>query len=159
MSTEDVDRTERVRGIVNDILSGQADGEYRLAGHIHLYGVAQAAAMLALRRGLDSELATVAGMLHDISTYHTCDSTDHDWHSARMAREILTRLCCFAQTEIDLVCQSIAHHRRKDEVHAAFDEVLKDADVLQHHLYNVRFVPLEKENARLSALYRKLGLG
>ena len=56
-----MDRTEQVRQVVDEILRGQPDEEERRCGFIHLYGVAQACALLALKRGLDAELCTVAG--------------------------------------------------------------------------------------------------
>ena len=148
-----------MRQAVDEILRGQPDLSYRRAGYIHLYGVAQTAAMLALRRGLNPELASIAGMLHDISTYHTGDPTDHDRHSLRMAREMMASTSLFTEGESTLVCQAIARHRRKSEVHEPFDELLKDADVLQHYLYNVFFKQAEKENARIASLRRELVLG
>lgn len=62
---------ESLRQQIDAILRAQPDDDERRCGCVHLYGVAQAAAMLALRRGLDPTLATAAGMLHDIATYHT----------------------------------------------------------------------------------------
>ena len=62
----EMDRTERVRQIVDEILRGQPDDLERRCGFVHLYGVAQACALLALKRGLDAETGTIAGMLHDL---------------------------------------------------------------------------------------------
>jgi uncharacterized protein len=157
MASIETDRTERVRQVVDEALRGQKD-LVRRAGFIHLYGVAQFCALLALVRGLDAERSTVAGMLHDLATYQTGDATDHGRRSAVLAREILSDLGCFAEDEIATICAAIAHHRIKDQVHDAYDELLKDADVLQHTLYNTQFVENEKERARLSALWRELGI-
>jgi uncharacterized protein len=152
-----MDRTERVRQVVDQILCGQPDEEERRCGFVHLYGVAQAAALLALVRGLDPELATVAGMLHDLWTYHSGDPTDHGRRGALLAREILTDLDAFTADEITTLCAAVAHHCLKGEVHGAYDELLKDADVLQHHLYNTQFDVQENERPRLEALYGELG--
>jgi len=157
MASIETDRTERVRQVVDEVLCGQKDF-VRRAGFIHLYGVAQFCALLALVRGLDAERSTVAGMLHDLATYQTGDATDHGRRSAVLAREILSDLGCFAEDEIATICAAIAHHRIKDQVHGAYDELLKDADVLAHTLYNTQLPPIEKERARLSALWRELGI-
>ena len=153
-----MDRTERVRGVVDEILRGQPDEEEGRCGFVHLYGVAQACALLALKRGLDAELGTIAGMLHDLWTYKTGDQTDHGRRSAVLAREILSGLGCFAESEIAIICEAIAHHRTKGEVHGAYDELLKDADVLSHYVYNTLLEPIEKEQARLAPVRRELGI-
>jgi uncharacterized protein len=158
MALIELDRTERVRQVIDEILRGQADEEERRCAFVHLYGVALSCALLALVRGLDAELCTVAGMLHDLATYQTADPTDHGRRSAVLAREILSDLGCFAEREIATICGAIAHHRIKGEVHGAYDELLKDADVLAHTLYNTQLPPIEKERARLSALCTELGI-
>jgi uncharacterized protein len=153
-----MDRTEQVRQVVDQILRGQPDVDERRCGFVHLYGVAQACALLAPKRGLDAELGTVAGMLHDLWTYKVGDPTDHGRRGALLAREILSDLGCFAEGEIALICEAIARHCTKDQVHGAYDELLKDADVLQHHLYNTLLEPIEKERTRLVALFKELGI-
>jgi uncharacterized protein len=152
-----MDRIERVRQVVDEVLRAQPDEEERRAGFVHLYGVAQACAQLALKRGLDVELSTIAGMLHDLWTYKTDDPTDHGRRGALLARKVLSGLDCFAEDEMATICHAIAHHREKGEVHGPYDELLKDADVLQHCLYNTLLPQIEKERARLSALDVELG--
>ena len=54
------------------MLKNCEDKETARNGFVHLYGVGQACALIALHRGHDrkyAELAEVAGMLHDYSTY------------------------------------------------------------------------------------------
>jgi uncharacterized protein len=154
-----MDRTERVRQVVDGVLRARPDEEYRRDGFVHLYGVAQACALLARVRGLDAELGTIAGMLHDLWTYKTGDGTDHARHGAPLAREVLMGLGCFAEGEIATLCEAIAHHSDKGAVHGAYDELLKDADVLQHYLYNTLFVQTGKDRSRLDALWVELGMG
>ena len=158
MASIELDRTERVRQVVDEVLRGQPHESYRRDGFVHLYGVAQACALLALVRGLDAELCTIAGMLHDLATYKTGDLTDHSRRSAILAREILSDLGCFAEDEIATLCGAIAHHSIKGKVHGTYDELLKDADVLQHTLYNTQLVPIEVEQTRLSAMWVELGI-
>lgn len=131
-----MNRVELVRQVVDGILRQQPDVEERRCGFVHLYGVAQACALLALKRGLDAELCTVAGMLHDIWAYKTGDPTGHAKPGAAEAQKIMADLGCFTEQEISAVGTAILRHSDKGHVHGDFDELLKDADVLQHYLYN-----------------------
>jgi uncharacterized protein len=153
-----MDRLERVREVIDQILRQQQDLQHRRAAYIHLYGVSVHCALLALKRGLDVQLAQVAGMLHDLSSYKRGDPTDHDRLSAQEARRLLGELGCFEEPEIAAICQAIRHHRAKLEVHAPLDELLKDADVLSHYLYNPGLEAIAKEKARVAALRAELGL-
>jgi uncharacterized protein len=87
-----MNRVESVRQVVDGILRQQPDVEERRCGFVHLYGVAQACALLALKRGLDPELSTVAGMLHDIWTYKTGEPRDHAAPGSAEAQKIMSDL-------------------------------------------------------------------
>ena len=134
-----MDRIERVREYVDSVLIHISDMVERRCGYLHLYGVSQACALIALRRSENVELATIAGMLHDIYTYSTMDTREHAHKGAVMARDILNSLGCFTGDEIDAICSAIHNHSSKAGKFSAFDEVLIDADVLQHCLYNPLF--------------------
>lgn len=153
-----MNRIELVRQQVDEILFGMPDAEERRCGYVHLYGVAQACAILAKKRGENSELAVVAGMLHDIYSYANMDNVDHAHKGALMAREILKKLEIFTEEETDLICTAIYHHSDKAIVHNALDEILKDADVLQHVLYNPLFAVKQSEPKRYNKLMQELGM-
>jgi uncharacterized protein len=140
------------------MLNQQPDVLERRCGYVHLYGVSATCALLALKRGLDAQLAAVAGMLHDFSTYQRADGTDHDRLSAEGARRLLTGLDVFSPDEVDTICQAILHHRAKGELHAPMDELLKDADVLQHYLYHPGFQQQATEEPRITAALREVGI-
>ena len=82
------DRIEKVREIVSGMLEEVPDAALRAEGYVHMFGVAQACVLLAMKRGEDVELAAVAGYLHDIATYSTGDSAGHARRGAEMARRI-----------------------------------------------------------------------
>lgn len=147
-----MDRITCVQLYVNRLLDTITDNAEHRTAAVHLYGVAGHAALLAIRRGLSAELATVAGLLHDISTYATGDSRNHAGRSAAMARSCMKSAGLFTQEEMDAVCSAIAHHSDKDKVQAPLDEVLKDADVLHHCLHNPALQPHEKEAERFARL-------
>lgn len=153
-----MNRIEIVREYVDDVLLHMTDVVERRCGYLHLYGVAQACAMIAMRRGMDAELPVVAGMLHDIATYSTLDAVNHAARGAVMAREILEKLGIFQAEEVNAVCLAIHHHSDKENVHASLDEVLKDADVLQHCLYNPQITAQHKESVRYAALKAEFNL-
>lgn len=67
-------RIDTVRRYVDDMLKACEDKETARCGFVHLYGVGQACALIALRRGHDrayAELAEIAGMLHDFPHMRT----------------------------------------------------------------------------------------
>ena len=151
-------RLEAVREAVDAILLNCPDPLQVRDGAVHLYGVAQACALIALRRGEDAELAAIAGMLHDLSTYADAYTPDNAARSAALARTLLRRLALFSAEEIERVCAAIACHSDKAHAHAAFAEVLLDADVLQHGLYNPTLFLLDGEVARFRALQQEFSL-
>ena len=153
-----VDRIERVRTIVDEILLNMTDVEERRCAYLHLYGVAQACAMLALKRKENVELAIIAGMLHDIYSYANMDSNSHAHKGAEMSRDILNTLNIFNEDEKDLICEAIRNHSDKSMVHGWLDEILKDADVMQHVLYNPLFNIKEHEQKRFSFLMKEFDI-
>lgn len=135
-----MNRIEQLRQYIDAILVDIKDIDERRCSYVHLYGVAQSCAMIATRRGLDAELVTMAGMLHDFylyKNYENQDFTDHGRRGSIFVRSILEELMLTTVEETDIICSGIANHCDKDKTDSAFDEVVKDADVLQHCLYNI----------------------
>ena len=153
-----MDRIESVRQHVDKIVLNMTNHEERRCAYLHLYGVAQACALLSIKRGENSELAVIAGMLHDIYTYSKMDPMDHAHKGSVIAREILDSLGLFDDEEKNLICTAIYHHSDKANVHRPFDEILKDADVMQHVLYNPLFNIMPHEQKRFDAMKAELGL-
>lgn len=153
-----MNRIEKVREYVDNILLNMPDVRERRSGYLHLYGVSQACTMIALKRGENAELATIAGMLHDIYSYATLDTVEHAHKGSIMAREVLNSLQIFTDGEIDIICSAIYNHSCKGKIHASFDEILIDADVLQHCLYNPLFEVEEHEKLRFENLKSEFGL-
>ena len=119
---------------------------------MHMYGVAQFVSMIALKRNLDSEIATMAGLLHDIHTLDTLDPLKHAKKGSVLARQILEDMGVTTEKETDIICDAISHHSSKMKVHGDYAEALKDADVLQHCLYNTIHMPAPKDAARFAKL-------
>lgn len=153
-----MNRIEAVRQQVDEILLGMSDVEERRCGYVHLYGVAQLCALLARKRGENAELAVIAGMLHDIYSYANMDSTDHAHKGAALARKILESLKVFSEEEVETISTAIYRHSDKAIIQNTLDEILKDADVLQHVLYNPLFEVKEVEQERYKKLKAELGM-
>lgn len=154
-----MNRVEKLREYIDNILLYMQDVEERRCAYVHLYGVAQFAAMIAMKRGENSELAAMAGMLHDLYSYKTMNTECHAHHGADLARSILMELKLVTPEEVEMICSAIYHHSDKGIIDSSFDEVLKDADVLQHNLYNPYFPILEKEITRYKNLVLEFGMG
>lgn len=154
-----MDRIETIRESVDEILLVRSEADHRRNGYVHLYGVSLIAGLLAKKRHLDVELAVISGMLHDISTYRDGTHEDHHAKSALLASDIMLKSGLFAPNEVESVCNAIRNHGRKDHTDGASDELLKDADALQHYFYNPFLSPIEKEIPRIKKLGDELGLG
>lgn len=153
-----VNRIEKVREVVDEILLNMTDNQERRCAYLHLYGVSQACALLAKKRKEDVELAAIAGMLHDIYCYSAMNSKDHAHNSAKIAKEILESLKLFTYDEINTICTAIYNHSDKAIIHEKLDEILKDADVMQHVLYNPLFDVKLHEQERFCLLRDEFGL-
>lgn len=152
-----MNRLEMIRKVVDYYLIQIDDIEHRRDGFIHLYGVSQFCSLLALKRGLNPEICAIAGMLHDISTYQKRYTPDHGKLGAIEARRILNESRIFSEDEIDIICNSISKHSDKDKIEGSYDEVLKDADVLQHNLYNTE-ISVDGEKERMDKICKELGV-
>jgi len=153
-----MNRIEKLREFIDAILLNMNDTEERRCGYIHLYGVAQACAMIANKRNLNAELATMAGMLHDLYSYQTMIRENHAHMGAALAKEILEELKITDKKETEMIYTAIYHHSDKGNIHTDFDEALKDADVFQHSLYNVTIPAQKNEKVRYMNLLKEFGI-
>lgn len=151
-------RIEELRKIVDEVLLRQSNDDNLRCGFVHLYGVAAICSILAIKRGLDPEIASAAGMLHDIYSYRTEIVTFHAHNSEEDARVILRDLEMFTDEEQKIIRNSIFRHSDKHLVHEPYDELLKDADVLQHFLYNTSFDVKVQSLERLTKVLSELDL-
>lgn len=133
-----MDRLELLRQVIDEIVRRNPDPEEARCGFVHLYGVSAVCLILALKRGLDGELCAAAGMLHDIWNYKVGDCPEHGPLGAVEAEKILRALGSFSEAETSQICEAIARHSDKESVDGEMAELLKDADVFQHYLYNPR---------------------
>jgi len=124
----------------------------------HLHGVSLAAAIIAKKRGEDPELAAMAGLLHDLYAYNSGSYDDHARKGADLAKKVLSDLGSVSNNEIDTICSAIWHHNDKENTDSPMDEVLKDADVIDHSLTDPTKAVKEHEMERFLRLCEEFGL-
>ncbi|MCL1882162.1 MAG: HD domain-containing protein [Defluviitaleaceae bacterium] len=147
-----------LREYIDEVLLNMTDTFDRRCAYLHLYGVSQACALIALKRGENVELATMAGMLHDFHTYKASNPENHAVLGALLAREILNELKITTPEETDMICSAIHNHSSKGEKFSPFDEILIDADVMQHVLYDYTKPIMEHEKERFVRLVTEFSL-
>ena len=151
-------RLKDLRKYIDSELNKMEDADKRTSAIAHLYGVSLAATMIAMKRGLDPELASMAAMLHDLHAYKSGSYDDHAHKGAELARSILNELKLTDESETEIICSAIYHHDDKLVIDGPMDELLKDADVI-HHCMNDLSKPIkEKEQERFDKLCVEFGL-
>ena len=151
-------RLKELRKYVDGELNKIEDADKRNSAIVHLYGVSLAATMIAKKRGLDSEIVSMAAMLHDLHAYKTGSYDDHAHKGSELAGEILGELKLTYEVETEMICSAIYHHDDKLVTDGLMDEVLKDADVI-HHCMNDLSKPIkEKEQSRFDKLCAEFGM-
>ncbi len=160
VSSEEIrmSRLKDLRKVVDAELNKMEDSDKRTSAIAHLYGVSLAATMIAKKRGLDPEIAAMAAMLHDLYAYKTGSYDDHAHKGADLAREILEELKLTDEAETEMICSAIYHHDDKLVEDAPMNEVLKDADVIDHCLKDASKPVKENEQARFDKLCVEFGM-
>lgn len=135
-------RLDDARSLIDGIIKGIEDEEAKRGAYVHLYGVGLMAALLAFKRGYSrktAELAEVAGMLHDLLTYvdRSEDTDDHAHKCAEHAKvNVLDKLERYSDEEKTMIYNAVYNHSDKRIKGFWFDELVKDADAVQHTLRN-----------------------
>ncbi|SDB49952.1 HD domain-containing protein [Butyrivibrio sp. INlla16] len=151
-------RLKELRKYVDGKLNEMPDADKRNSAIAHLYGVSLAATMIAKKRGLDPEIASMAAMLHDLYAYESGSYDDHAHKGADLARDVLQELGLTTDEETDIICSAIYHHDDKLAVDSAMDECLKDADVIHHCMNDLSKEVKDKEKARFENLCKEFGM-
>jgi len=150
-------RIETLRSYIDNIIINKERGKFWFVER-HMHAVSKFSAMLALKRNLNPEIATIIGLLHDIHTLITDDHIDHAALGAIKAAEILNELNIVTAEESEIICNAVKNHSSKGAVDDAYSELVKDADVLTHYFFNVSLPVADWEKARLGRLLAELSL-
>lgn len=153
-------RINQIQNIVNNRIEELTDTSLRQKAYIHSYGVSQICALLAVRRGANPHIAYTAGLLHDIYAYEAGTYDDHCAKGAKLAKEILMNMGTdvFTINEIAIIETAITNHDTRGELHGLYDEILKDADIMQPY-FNSLSVPTSAEaRKRFDDVFEELTL-
>lgn len=126
----------------------------------HMGYVAALAGLLGMRRGLNVELCQTAGYLHDTWLYlHApLDAAGLKRHAAEGAALVPDFMGeAYTAEEIETVRRMIFNHDFNDQIDDSYSEVLKDADMLAHHINLCRFDTGEATHPRVLPLGEALG--
>ncbi len=165
-----MNRCEMIQAwVVNEILNSKLPQEARESSVqwelMHSSGVMQLARVLARKRGVDEELATVAATLHDICVITNGTYENHGVRGGQITRELLTRSGDFSASETDLIADAISNHSDK-QIYSEdkLTELIKDADTFDVFLYGEHvydYKPKDKRIhywKRMASISRELGL-
>ena len=151
-------RIKELEKKVHNILENLEDNDKRAKAIAHLHGVSLAAVIIAKKRGQNPELAAMAGLLHDLYAYNSGSYDDHAHHGADYAKEILEEMKLTSPEETKIIYSAIWNHDSKAEVNDPMDEILKDADVIDHSLADPTKAVKEHEQKRYTKLCKEFSL-
>lgn len=152
--------------ILNGYLEGLDDDKLDLfegslmAEMLHGYGTAYLSAAIASARGLKPRLAFIIGLMHD--TARIVDNGQEGTHAekgAEIVKKLLGETGKFNSEELDIVYSAIYNHSNKKDIGSEYEEVIKDADVLERlFLMKDTCENSKKKRKRLKTSLEELGL-
>ena len=130
-------RVKSIRVLVNEMLSNLDSSVIKQEASAQLYGVSSFASMLAMKRGLDTEIAAITGLLHNYYFYKTGVSYFPGINSAETVRPIIRDLSIFSKDEQLVILRAIFYQNQRNQVHGPYDEIIKDAIIIQKFFNNL----------------------
>ena len=113
---------------------------------MHLYSSLQVAKILAMKRGLDVEIAAISAALHDIAVIVTNQTNDHAKNGEKYVRKIIEdynesitndRLK-ITESELEIIVNSIIKHSEIEIFSEdSYVELLKDVDSYDKYLHGI----------------------
>ncbi len=153
-----MDRVSAVEAFVFERFNQIDDARWRTRAVYHSHAVSLICVLLAKKRGLDPEIAAIAGLLHDLYAYERRDYADHAHKGAARAKEVLASLGLTTAAADALVASAIYHHDDLTLIDGPMDEVLKDADLIDNAMSHPAREVKENEAARIGRIREELGL-
>lgn len=131
---------------------------------MHMYSSSQLAKLLAIRRGLNPELAGIAAALHDIGVVATKRHEGHAEVAERYVDDFIetynaragTKLAPIIKEERGQIVRAVAQHSDKESDSGdPFVELLKDVDSLDRYLHGIKMEEAHVE--RCNKVMQELG--
>jgi len=114
---------------------------------MHMYSSSQIAKLVAMKRGLDMEVASIAAALHDIGVVLTKRQKNHAQNAENIVAEFIKKyntearkdLPEITEEETSMIIKAIIHHSEKDDFSDdPMVELLKDVDSIDRYLHGVK---------------------
>ena len=150
MSQLNVDRVKKLLCMLYDEMKGLSDDGRDIPivwNVMHMYSSSQVAKIIALRRGMDIELASIAATLHDIAVVVTKKTKDHAENAEKYVRNAIEKFNNYpwestekiTDEEAEIIINAISQHSRK-EIYSdnPFVELLKDVDSIDRYLHGIK---------------------
>jgi len=156
-----MNRIEKLREFIDDMLLNKKDSQDRRCAYVHLYGVSLMCGLIAKKRGASVELAIMTAMLHDLYSYKTEgvppieDKVVKSRKDSEVAREVLDKLNITTADETDTICNAVCYRGVGD--YSELGEILLDANIIQHGFYNP-LLPIKYGEKRLAMLLIEFGI-
>ncbi|MFC5652309.1 CHAP domain-containing protein [Paenibacillus solisilvae] len=111
-----------------------------------------------MRRGHNQELAEIAGLLHHYYYFKTGIKDFPGVNSAEAVRPWIRDMKIFTKEEQFILQQVIFYLEERSRSHGPYDEIVKDAYVLQRYFHNTSRTVSQQDTLRLRNLLRELGI-
>ncbi|MCK5304063.1 MAG: HD domain-containing protein [Candidatus Heimdallarchaeota archaeon] len=111
---------------------------------MHMYSCSQLAKLLAIKRGLNPEIAGIAGAIHDLAIIETGIFKDHGPNGVNLVRDFLKNYNkkfgdnygLISDDEIEQIVIATNHHSDKKQYSDdKFVELIKDVDSFDRYLH------------------------
>lgn len=124
---------------------------------IHMVSCARIGYILALKRGVDPELAAIACALHDYGRIVTGKQQGHAPAGYEPLKAFLNNCDGFPAEKVEILAQAAKNHSNKQDVGTQLEEIVKDADVLDCYQYG-QALAREEQRKRLKKVLEELNL-
>lgn len=123
---------------------------------VHMISCAKIGQVLAIKRGVDPELAALACVFHDFGRLITGRQENHAEAGYEPLKEYLQEFGNISSKEIEIISLACKNHSNKGEVGTPIEEIVKDADVLDCYQYGLE-LPREEQKKRLKNVLNEIG--
>lgn len=142
-------RYEKLKDIFYQNIEEKCHGLYKQKAYFHSLQVCALCKDMAIKKGLDIELAAIIGLFHDYSQFINHSSFNHASLSADMIKPYLSE---FSDEDIFIITNSIAKHSDKDKIDDVYCEMIKDADVYAQYLEEPDMIMKPENKKRLKGI-------
>ena len=104
---------------------------------VHMASSAAIGRILAKKRGVNSEIASIACILHDFGRIITGLQENHANNAYEPVKELLEECGDFTEEEIENIANAAKNHSSKNLIGTPIEEIVKDADVFDCWQYDI----------------------